>query len=399
MTGMTRLTDRTQSQPPVPVPPATPSAPLPRRVALVHDWLTGMRGGERALEAICELFPDATRFALLHVPGSVSETIEARPVRTSFIQRLPRSHRYYRLLLPLFPAAVEQFDLDDFDLIISTSHCAAKSVVPPGRARHLCYCFTPMRYAWDQFDAYFGPDRVSAGASRMLRWGLSALARWDASTSGRVHRYVAISQHVAGRIRRYYNRSAVVVYPPVDTALFRPSGEPPGAYLLIVSALVPYKRVDLAIRACALAGAPLRIVGSGPELTRLRAVAGSNVEFLGSLPDEEVRAAYQGAAAVLLPGIEDFGIVPVEAQACGRPVVALAQGGARETVVDGSTGILVTEPTDTAFAEAIGRVRRGRFDAATIREHAVRFSRERFQTAFAQQVDQVMREPLRRVAR
>jgi len=378
---------------PDPVPATTP-----RRVALVHDWLTGMRGGEKVLEAICELFPDATRFALLHIPGAVSGTIEARPVRTSFIQRLPGSHRYYRPLLPLFPAAVEQFDLDDFDLVISTSHCAAKSVVPPGRTPHLCYCFTPMRYAWDQFDAYFGPDRVGAAASRMFRWGLSAMARWDVATAGRVSRYVAISQYVAARIRRYYNRGASVVYPPVDTALFRPSGKPPGASLLIVSALVPYKRIDLAIRACALAGAPLRIVGRGPELARLRETAGPSVEFLGSLSDEQVRTAYQDAAAVLLPGIEDFGIVPVEAQACGRPVIALAEGGACETVIDGSTGILVAEPTDTAFAAAIDRVRRVRFDATAIRQHAVRFSRERFHAAFKQQVDQVLSVPIERGA-
>jgi len=378
---------------PDPVPATTP-----RRVALVHDWLTGMRGGEKVLEAICELFPDATRFALLHIPGAVSGTIEARPVRTSFIQRLPGSHRYYRPLLPLFPAAVEQFDLDDFDLVISTSHCAAKSVVPPGRTPHLCYCFTPMRYAWDQFDAYFGPDRVGAAASRMFRWGLSAMARWDVATAGRVSRYVAISQYVAARIRRYYNRGASVVYPPVDTALFRPSGKPPGASLLIVSALVPYKRVDLAIRACALAGAPLRIVGRGPELARLRETAGPSVEFLGSLSDEQVRTAYQDAAAVLLPGIEDFGIVPVEAQACGRPVIALAEGGACETVIDGSTGILVAEPTDTAFAAAIDRMRRVRFDATAIRQHAVRFSRERFHAAFKQQVDQVLSVPIERGA-
>ena len=378
-------------------PPAPVPATTPRRVALVHDWLTGMRGGERALEAICELFPDATRFALLHVQGSVSGTIEARSIRTSFIQWLPGAHRYHRLLLPLFPVAVEHFDLDDFDLIISTSHCVAKSVVPPARTPHLCYCFTPMRYAWDQFDAYFGPDRVGTGVTRMFRWGLSAMARWDVATAGRVTRYVAISQYVAGRIRRYYNRGASVVYPPVDTAFFRPRGEPPAASLLIVSALVPYKRVDLAIRACALAGAPLRIVGTGPELARLRAMAGPNVEFLGSLSDEQVRAAYQGAAAVLLPGIEDFGIVPVEAQACGRPVIALAEGGACETVVDGSTGILVAEPTDTAFAAAIDQVRRRRFDATAIRQHALRFSRERFHAAFRQQVHQVMSEPTERI--
>ena len=384
---------------PLPMPARTGSVATPWRVALVHDWLTGMRGGERALEAICELFPDAARFALFHVPGSVSGPIEARSVRTSFIQRLPRSHRYYRGLLPLFPAAVEQFDLDDFDLIISTSHCAAKSVVPPGRTRHLCYCFTPMRYAWDQFDAYVGPDRVGPVASRLFSWGLSAMARWDASTAGRVDRYVAISHHVAGRIRRYYNRDARIVYPPVDTAFFRPGEDPPGTYLLIVSALVPYKRVDLAIRACALARVPLRVVGTGPELARLQDLAGPTVEFLGSLSDEQVRTAYQGAAAVLLPGIEDFGIVPVEAQACGRPVVALAQGGACETVVDRRTGILVVEPSATAFAAAIDRVRRGRFDATTIREHAVGFSREQFNVAFRQQVDQVMTEPRARGAR
>lgn len=188
------------------------------------------------------------------------------------------------------------------------------------------------------------------------------------------------------------------MFPPVDTTFFRPSGEPPAGYLLIVSALAPYKRVDLAIRACALAGAPLRIVGTGPELARLRECAGAGVEFIGSLSDEQVRAAYQGAAAVLLPGVEDFGIGPVEAQACGRPVVALAQGGACETVIDGSTGILVTEPTETAFAAAIDRVRRDQFDAGAIRQHALRFSRERFLAAFRHQVDQLMTDPLERSA-
>jgi len=389
MMTMTTAATRTTTGPPARLP----------RVALVHDWLTGMRGGERALEAICELFPGADLFALLHVPGSVSATIEARPVHTSFIQHLPLSDRYYRPLLPLFPAAIEQFDLDDFDLIISTSHCAAKAVVSPGRARHLCYCFTPMRYAWDQFDAYFGPDRVGPRASRMFRWGLGAMARWDVSTAGRVDRYVAISQYVAGRIRRYYNRSASVVYPPVDTGFFRPSGQTDGTYVLIVSALVPYKRVDLAIRACTLAKVRLRIVGDGPELGRLRELAGPDVEFLGALSDAQVRAAYQGAAAVLLPGIEDFGIAPVEAQACGRPVVALAQGGARETVVDGVTGSLVPEPTAAAFADGIAQVSQGRFDADVIRQHALRFSREQFHVGLREQIDTLMTDQTRRVAR
>ena len=378
-------------------PPATVSAPPPAaappvapRVALVHDWLTGMRGGERVLEAICELFPDAARFALLHVQGSVSPAIEARPVRTTFIQRLPGSHRYYRPLLPLFPAAVEQFDLDGFDLIITTSHCVAKSIVKPGRARHLCYCFTPMRYVWDQFPAYFGPDRVGAGASRWLRRGLSAMARWDAATAHRADRYVAISQYVAGRIGRYYNRRASIVYPPVDTSFFQPGPARPRHGCLIVSALVPYKRVDLAVSACALAGVPLRIVGGGPDLARLRGIAGPEVAFLGTLSDEEVRHEYRSAAAFLLPGAEDFGIAPVEAQACGCPVVALAEGGACETVADGETGILVEESSPAAFADAIARIRRRPRDGAAARRQALRFSRERFHAAFRAEVAGLM---------
>ena len=377
---------------------ASQSSSNTKRVALAHDWLTGMRGGERTLEAICELFPGAERFSLLHVPFSVSPTIESRPIRTSFIQHLPFSSKLYRFMLPLFPVAVEQFDLDEFDVVISTSHCVAKSVLPTGRARHLSYCFTPMRYAWDQFDAYFGPERVGPALSRGLRWRLSAMARWDASTACRVNRYVAISQYVASRISRYYNRDASVVYPPVDTVFFEPNGEPPGHYALIVSALVPYKRVDLAIRACRLARVPLRVVGTGPDLKRLRAHSTDGVEFLGAISDQEVRGLYQNAAVVLLPGTEDFGIAPVEGQACGRPVVALGRGGACETVVDGITGALVPQASDTAFADAIDHVIRARLDSHDIRNHALKFSRERFLAEFQQQIDELTLGPEKRVA-
>ncbi len=363
------------------------------RVALVHDWLTGMRGGERTLEAICDLYPSARRFALFHVEGSVSPAIVGPGISTSFLQHFPGISRYYRALLPLFPTAIEQFDLDDSEIVISTSHCAAKSVVAPGRARHLCYCFTPMRYAWDQFDAYFGPDRVGPGLSRVLRWELSRLARWDARTATRADRYVAISQYVAGRIHRYYNRSATVVYPPVDTSYLQPSGADPEGYLLVVSALVPYKRVDLAIAAAEAVKLPLRIIGSGPDLPRLRRAAGPDVQFLGSLPDADVRAAYQGATAVLLPGIEDFGIVPVEAQACGRPVVALGEGGASETVLDGETGALVEAASAESLAEGIARVTRRRFDAAALRRHAQRFSTERFQEGLRREIAALMDQP------
>jgi glycosyltransferase involved in cell wall biosynthesis len=347
-----------------------------QRVVLVHDWLTGMRGGEKVLEVLCGMYPSADLLTLVHVPESVSPAIERLRPRTSFIQRLPGVRRYYRYCLPLFPLAIEQFNLDDYDLVISTSHCVAKSVVKAGHAQHVCYCFTPMRYAWDQFDVYFGAGRVGPFTSRLLRPVLAALARWDAATAGRVDRYVAISEHVASRIRRYYNRDARVIYPPVDTTFYTPDGTEPEAFLLVVSALVPYKRIDLAIEASRLTGLPLRIVGDGPERDRLvkfAATKRAEVTFLGSLSNEGIRDLYRRCAAVLLPGEEDFGIVPVEAQACGRPVVALARGGALETVVDGVTGVLVGESSAEAFAAGIARAARTRFDSAAIRQHAVRF--------------------------
>ena len=349
------------------------------RIALVHDWLTGMRGGEKALEVLCERFPDARLFTLVHVRGSVSPSIERLQPRTSFIQRLPRAQRYYRHYLPLFPTAIEQFDLDPFDLVVSLSHCCAKSIVRPGRAQHLCYCLTPMRYAWDQFDAYFGPQRLGRVGRSVMKPVMMRMARWDRDTSGRADRYVAISHYVAGRIRRYYNREATVVYPPVDTDFFHPDAAVPERYALIVSALVPYKRVDVAIEACRLADVPLKIVGEGgdrPELERIG--SGTNVQFLGRRADEEVRDLYRRAAVVLLPGEEDFGIVPLEAQACGRPVVAYGRGGACETVVPEETGLLVDEPTPRAFADAIADAIGRRFDAVAIRRHAERFGRTRF---------------------
>jgi len=365
-------------------------------VALVHDWLTGMRGGEKVLEAIAELYPDATIHTLLHVKGSVSETIERHPERRSFVQWLPSSARHYRQYLPLFPTAIEQFDFDGCDLVISTSHCAAKSVVVPGRTPHICYCHSPMRYAWDQFDSYFGPDQVGRVRSGLLKPVLARLARWDRDTAGRVDRYVANSHYVAGRIRRYYNRGSTVVYPPVDTEFYRP--EPavgPEAFLLAVSALVPYKRLDVAIGAAAAARVPLTIVGRGPEEPRLRALAassGGDVTFTGWLDDEQIRDLYRRCRAVVMPGVEDFGMVPVEAQACGRPVVALGEGGALDSVLDGVTGILVREQSVAAFAGAFHDAASRDFDTAAIRRHAESFGRLRFQQEFQNVVDDIDRE-------
>jgi glycosyltransferase involved in cell wall biosynthesis len=348
------------------------------RIAFVHDWLTGMRGGEKALEALCERFPSAELFTLLHVPGSVSPAIERLRPRTSFVQRLPAVRRYYRWYLPLFPTAIEQFDVDRFDLVVSVSHCCAKSIVRPGRTRHLCYCLTPMRYAWDQFDAYFGPDRVGRLPSAVMRHAMARLARWDRDTAGRADRYVAISHYVAGRIRRYYNREATVVYPPVDTEFFHPDQHSPEPFALVVSALVPYKRIEVAIEACRLAGVPLTIAGDGPSSADLRRVAGADVRFVGRVSNAELRDLYRRSAVTLLPGEEDFGIVPLEAQACGRPVVALGRGGAVETVVDGETGVLVDDPSPRAFADGIRRAIDRGWQPAAIRAHAERFGRARF---------------------
>jgi len=348
------------------------------KLALVHDWLTGMRGGEKALDVLCQRFPDAELFTLVHIRGSVSPSIERLRTHTSFVQRLPRVKQYYRQYLPLFPTAIEQFSFDRFDRVVSLSHCCAKSIVHPGRVPHLCYCLTPMRYAWDQFDAYFGPARLGRAGSALMRPVMARLARWDRNTANRADRYVAISHYVAGRIRRYYNRDATVVYPPVDTEFFHPDTAPPERFALVVSALVPYKRIDLAIKACHLADVPLKIAGDGPDRPSLERRAGSDVQFLGRRSNEEIRELYRRAAVTLLPGEEDFGIVPLEAQACGRPVVALGRGGAIETVVRGETGVLVDEADPRAFADAIAQALDRPFDTGAIRRHAEQFSRARF---------------------
>jgi glycosyltransferase involved in cell wall biosynthesis len=362
------------------------------RVALVQDWLTGMRGGEKVLEVLCELYPDADIFTLVHVRGTVSARIERHRIQSSVVQRLPLVARYYRSYLPVFPTAIELLDLDRYDLVVSSSHCAAKAVIAPA-ARHICYCHTPMRYAWEQFDAYFGPGRIGRTRSAVMRLVMRHMARWDRATAPRVQRYVANSRHVASRIRRYYNRRAAVVYPPVDTAFFHPDGRPPEDYFLIVSALVPYKRIDMAIEAAAQAGVVLKVVGDGPEQARLARWSGPHVEWLGTRTNEEIRELYRGAAAVVLPGEEDFGIVPVEAQACGRPVVALAKGGALETVVPGRTGILVDELSAEALVEGYRAALGQSWDAAAIREHAEPFNRERFANEMRNVIDETLAAP------
>jgi glycosyltransferase involved in cell wall biosynthesis len=363
------------------------------QVALVHDWLTGMRGGERCLEVFCELFPHADLFTLLHVPGSVSPLIEGRRIVTSFVQRLPGAATRYRSYLPLFPAAVRGFDLSAYDLVLSSSHCVAKAVRRRPGAVHVCYCFSPMRYVWDLYDDYVDEAGL---LTRLTMPPLAAvLRRWDRVTSRRVDHFVAISRHIADRIGRCYGRAADVIYPPVDVARFHAGAGTPDDFYLVVSALVPYKRVDLAIAAAHRLGRRLLVVGVGPEAARLQGAAGPGVEFLGWRSDEDVAALYARCRALLFPGVEDFGIVPLEAMASGRPVIALAAGGALETVVPlgapggEPTGVLFETQTVEALAGAMRRFEASadRFDPKALRAHAERFDRPRFRDEVRRYLD------------
>ena len=366
------------------------------RTAIVHDWLTGMRGGERVLEALLDLIPDAEIFTLLHVPGSVSPRIEDRPIRSSFIARLPFAATRYRNYLPFFPIALERFDLSGFDLVLSSSHCVAKSAVVPTPGRHVCYCHTPMRYVWDQFDAYFGPGRAPPHVRAAMRALAPRLRRWDARTAGRPDRLIANSAFVQRRIRRFWNRDAEVVHPPVDVDRFN-AGETREDWYLVVGALVAYKRFDLAIRAFAGNGCRLVVVGEGPEKGRLRALAGRAVSFTGRLADEEVAALMARCRAFVVPGEEDFGIATVEAQAAGAPVIALGRGGSLETVIPHApdnpcgTGLFFGEATVESLRAAIGRFEGLTFDPAAAATHARRFRAGLFRERMRAQIDAALR--------
>lgn len=349
------------------------------RVALVHDWLTGRRGGEKVLEVLAEIFPQARIFTLFHFKGSQIPAVEARSIRTSFLQGFPFLKRHYRKYLPLFPLAAELLDLGDYDLVISSSHCAAKGVIPGPDACHISYIHSPARYAWNQYFSYFRPARLGVFSRLLIPPLIHYLRIWDESSSSRVDHFVANSNNVSRRIEKYYRRPSDVIHPPVDTEFFRPDESvPAGDYHLAVSALVPYKRIDLAVRAFNETGAPLKIVGTGPDEMELKKASRPNISFLGAVGPAELRRLYQGARAFLLPGEEDFGIAPLEAQACGTPVVALGRGGALETVVPGETGVLFPEPTVRSLRAALDKCEGFEFNKSTLRSNAMQFSRESF---------------------
>lgn len=378
------------------------------RLVLVHDWLTGMRGGEKCLEVACRRWPDARLHTLLHRPGSVSSTIEDRSIHTSFLQALPEVHRYYRYLLPLMPLAAT-WRVSPCDLVVSFSHCVAKSVRPPRGVPHVCYCFTPMRYAWHMKNAYFSRQRQgrvkAALTERLLDW----LRYWDKQTADRVTHFVAISRTVQQRIRDCYGRDSSVIYPPVDTDFYSPAPVPRGDHYLVVSAFAPYKRLDLAIAACQRLNRSLVIIGTGQDEPRLRQLAGANVEFLGWQPNEVIRDHMRRCRALLFPGEEDFGIVPLEAHACGAPVIAYGAGGATETVLSPSgrrepTGLFFEEQTVDSLCTAIETFERraGEFHSQACRRQALRFNAERFEEEFLGYLQGVLSPrttlPLRRAA-
>lgn len=365
------------------------------KVAIIHDWLTGMRGGEKCLEVFCELYPSATVFTLVHIKGTVSETIEKTDIRTSFLKHLPDIEKRYRYYLPLMPKAIEQFDLTGYDLILSSSHCVAKGVKVPNNSLHICYCYTPMRYIWDMYEQYFGDSKLYIKlAMTFLR---PYLKKWDIKSSKSVDYFIAISKYVQERIKRQYNRDSDVIYPPVDTDFFTPLTTISGVvsttpYYLIVSAFAPYKKVDLAIETFNKLGLSLKIIGRGQDEKKLKKSAGKNVEFLGWCSQDELKKYYQNCRAVIFPGEEDFGIVPVEAQACGKPVIAYKKGGALETVINGITGIFFEEQTPESLSAAVLKFENMEFNSHGARKSAERFGRKKFSELIKNYIDEKLKK-------
>jgi len=352
----------------------------PRRVAIVHDWLNGMRGGEKVLEAVLEIFPGSTIFTLHLDREKISPFLQQQDIRPSALRRMPLVKSKYRYYLPLFPSMIRKFKFDDFDMVLSLSHCAAKGVNVPAHIPHICYCFTPMRYAWHLYEDYFGSGRIKKALVNLV---MKRMRRWDRATAAGVDYFIAISRHVAERISQCYGRGSEIIYPPVDTQYFRPENTRQAEdFYLIVSALVPYKRVDIAVQAFNMLKLPLKIVGAGTEYRKLKSMADKNISFHGWIPSGEIRDLYQRCRAFIFPGEEDFGLTPVEAIACGRPVIAYRKGGVLETVTDNATGIFFDEQTPDSLAQAVRRLRKQQFDPKILRQESLRFSRDRFKAGF-----------------
>jgi len=366
------------------------SSSIGPRVALVHDWLTSFGGAERCLIQLHQLFPTAPIYTLVHDTRLTPPELSSANIITSHLQKLPGASSDYQRMLPLMPFAVEQFDLRGFDLVISSSHAVAKGVLTGARQKHLSYCYTPMRYIWDLYQTYLDHTQLSGLAAKTFKHSAHYLRMWDYTSSQRVDKFLAISRTVQQRIRHSWGRDAPVVYPPVDTDFFAPDPAGLADYFLIVSRFVPYKRIDLAIDVFNERSDKLLIVGNGPQFKRLRRGAKKNIEFIGAVSDEELRALYQNCRALVFPAEEDFGLTPVEAMACGRPVVALGYGGAAETVVDGETGVLFAEQSPMALDAALDRCRAASFDPERCRVRALQFDQRIFRAKIRAAADYLL---------
>ena len=355
------------------------------RVALVHDYLNQMGGAEKVLLTLHDLYPQAPIYTSIYDPRRVDKRFRTMDIRTSFMQRLPFIKRHHQPYLPLYPHAFERMDLRAYDLVISDSSAFAKGVVTRPEALHICFCHTPMRWAWN-FEDYVERERLGRLPRLLLPSVVSWLRQWDYATAARVDYFIANSPGVAARIAKYYRREAVYIPPPINTANYFVSPQHDD-YFLVVSRLVPYKRIDVAVRAFTMLGLPLRIIGSGRDERRLRRMAGKNVQFLGRVSDSEVRTNMARCRALIFPGEEDFGMTPVEAQASGRPVIAYAAGGALATIVDGSTGMFFHQQTPEALADAVINFRDEYFDPLAIRRHAEEYDTQRFLRRFTQFVE------------
>uniref|UniRef100_A0A7V3ZVG3 Glycosyltransferase family 4 protein n=1 Tax=candidate division WOR-3 bacterium TaxID=2052148 RepID=A0A7V3ZVG3_UNCW3 len=346
------------------------------KVAIIHDWLTGMRGGEKVLEVFCEIFPNATLYTLVYFKEKISPIINQMKIVTSFLQKFPNIEKNYRYYLPLMPMIIEQFNLKDYDLIISSSHCVAKGIKKSKTQIHICYCHSPMRYVWDMFDEYFKKAKIitKLGAHIFRPY----LKNWDRKSSERVDYFIANSKNIANKIKKYYKKEATIIYPPVDTDFYQFLNFKRDNFFLIVSALVPYKKVDLAINVFNKLRLPLKIVGTGPEEKKLKSMAKENIEFLGWQPEEKLLEYYNKCQALIFPQEEDLGIVPLEAQACGTPVIAYKKGGALETIIENETGLFFYPQTEEALMAKIKEFEKSNFSPEKCRKNALRFTKKRF---------------------
>lgn len=365
------------------------------KVAIVHYWLVSMRGGEKVVEELCRIWPEADIFTLVSRPERLSETIRAHKITNSFLQRIPKAASIYQSLLPLMPLAVEQFDLSGYDIVISSDTNVTKGVLTRPETLHVCYCHTPMRYAWDMYHQYLEGSGLGRLKKLAMILTMSRLRVWDVAASNRVDQFVANSHYVKNRIRKHYRRDAEVIFPPVDVESFRP-GKTVGDFYLVLGQIIPYKRIDIAINSFNRSGRRLVVIGEGSELPRLKAMAGKNITFLGHAPFDVIRDHYQSCKAFIFPGEEDFGITPLEAQASGRPVVAYGRGGALETVVDGQTGLFFAEQNSESLDEAIGRFERGEHSITPEKcvENAAAFSCAHFRNRISSFVHVAWKEQL-----